>query len=302
MFDIGASLLRGHPLATEKGGYYVTMEATWQALLKPGQAENFFEADPLPPWQVQSPESFSKANAWWLSELSRLIYRRDRGEAGATKSGPRREEILQAVGLHEHRFFDIDGSQAAIVVSGPTHPQRFAVVVFRGTRGTLGSWLRNFDVLPAPWPGGGRVHRGFLRRFEALWPPIAAELDGLNRPFWVTGHSLGAALAVLAAARRRPLAAYTYGSPRVGDGRFAAGLSGIPIFRICNPADIVTIIPLWLHHAGHPGGGRCIVPADAASSRTGSSCLLKHPPSFLSQHAPLNYTSLWTPSASRSIV
>ena len=47
------------------------------------------------------------------------------------------------------------------------------------------------------------------------------ERDGL--PIWYTGHSLGAALAILAASRKRPAALATFGAPIVVDDGNPAG-------------------------------------------------------------------------------
>ena len=74
---------------------------------------------------------------------------------------------------------------------------------------------------------------------------------------WITGHSLGAALATLAAAKftfegDAPIpiqGVYTFGSPRVGDTTFAeaydAKLRDIT-FRFRNNNDVVTRVPIPL--------------------------------------------------------
>jgi hypothetical protein len=64
-----------------------------------------------------------------------------------------------------------------------------------------------------------------------------------------TGHSLGAAVATLAAADwqasqpGRAAELVTFGSPRVGDGVFAAGLGPLPTVRHVHCADVVTRVP-----------------------------------------------------------
>ena len=80
----------------------------------------------------------------------------------------------------------------------------------------------------------GQVHRGFLASLDHLWPgleqlltpAVLADLRG-GTPFYVTGHSKGAAVAQLAAYRlaRRgitPSAVHTFAGPRPGDAAFAA--------------------------------------------------------------------------------
>jgi triacylglycerol lipase len=79
---------------------------------------------------------------------------------------------------------------------------------------------------------------------------------------WITGHSLGAALATLAVAKLRmeddrPVnGLYTYGSPRVGDRIFARNFNQefVAAFRLVNNTDIVTRAPariMLYSHVGH---------------------------------------------------
>ena len=62
---------------------------------------------------------------------------------------------------------------------------------------------------------------------------------------YFTGHSLGGALAILAATLISPTrhgAVYTFGAPRVANYKFFFGLK-MPIFRVVNSADIVPRVP-----------------------------------------------------------
>src|SRR5207247_6350802 len=76
-------------------------------------------------------------------------------------------------------------------------------VSFRGTS-QVRNWLSNLDVFmtPGPW---GKVHRGFLRALDELYPRIVQTLAALARPtrVWVTRHSLGGALATLVCRQAR---------------------------------------------------------------------------------------------------
>jgi len=67
---------------------------------------------------------------------------------------------------------------------------------------------------------------------------------------WFTGHSLGAALATLAASRYQTAGVYTFGSPLVGNQSFAAAFNavfhdgaGSRSFRYVNDHDVVTQVP-----------------------------------------------------------
>jgi hypothetical protein len=138
---------------------------------------------------------------------------------------------------------------------------RLAIVAFRGTEPVnLVSWLTDADVivrdLPATWFGKGVVHRGFLANLEPIWEDIQIALREMPRleAIYVTGHSLGGAMAVLAAARLhasvhyrdRLEGIYTYGQPAVGDGTFAgwAGEAfGAKLYRHVYHHDIVPHLP-----------------------------------------------------------
>ncbi len=96
----------------------------------------------------------------------------------------------------------------------------------------------------------GRVHQGFLGSLDALWPNIETYCKTSAKPLYVTGHSKGGALAFLASYRlsktvKKPTAVYTYASPRVGDGAFAAAYDiEIPqTFRVEYRDDLVPHLP-----------------------------------------------------------
>ena len=52
---------------------------SWQAIFRPGASDDFFMGNRPMAFAVDA-DGFNPVNAWWLSELSRLIYRRDAGE------------------------------------------------------------------------------------------------------------------------------------------------------------------------------------------------------------------------------
>jgi hypothetical protein len=51
----------------------------WQAVFRPGASDDFFAADHPVGFQA-SAQGYHPVNAWWLSELCRLIYRKDATE------------------------------------------------------------------------------------------------------------------------------------------------------------------------------------------------------------------------------
>ena len=277
---------------------------TWQALLNPGGSNHYFAANSLKPFQVNA-SGFSVINAWWLSEFCRLIYKKDAKETGIWPCTPTRNDILNKVHLQEHRFFDSGKAQCAIITSKKDIKNAFTVLVFRGTSGKLENWIHNFDAFPSQWPRGGWVHKGFKKVFDGIWDDVHAELLSINRPIFYTGHSLGAALATLAASLEPPWALYTFGSPRVGNAAFIHSLKGIQIYRVINSRDIVSSTPpslvaLKFFHAGEPyyldHNNHPRYSTDDFKEENTSELNIHFnrwfppPPKFLAVHAPINYT------------
>ena len=80
-----------------------------------------------------------------------------------------------------------------------------------------------------------------------------------KKPLWFTGHSLGAAMTTIMAARCNadPLMpnieeVYTFGSPRVGWTKYVASLD-VPHHRWVNNNDIVTRVPFAIMGYRHHG-------------------------------------------------
>jgi len=104
----------------------------------------------------------------------------------------------------------------------------------------------------------GRVHRGFYSEYEKAIPGIKEALAKHNKKgdktLWVTGHSLGGAMAVLVAAELKPDGGlHTFGQPRVGTKGFLSALDGIKYYRYRNNNDAVTAVPpsfLCFKHGG----------------------------------------------------
>lgn len=129
------------------------------------------------------------------------------------------------------------------------------VIAFRGTSSTT-DWIS--DVIASQKrfkyiEDDCLTHRGFTDIYASARNEIVSALSRLpsGKNLYITGHSLGAALATLCAvdiaaniAVRTPILV-TFGSPRVGDPAFAKACSKyIPnSYRVANPFDIVTYAP-----------------------------------------------------------
>jgi triacylglycerol lipase len=177
--------------------------------------------------------TLTRANAWWLAEAALLAYWD-------------RDDALQR--------FAAAGLEAEIVQGGATQAYvastaAAVLVAFRGTEpDRLGDVLDDVGFALVDWPHGS-VHHGFREALDRVWTPLAARLSTLagSRTVWFTGHSLGAAVATLAADRFPATAGVcTLGSPRVGNRQFAAAFDarfGGRAVRYVNDTDIVTHVP-----------------------------------------------------------
>lgn len=135
------------------------------------------------------------------------------------------------------------------------HNDDAIIIAFRGTT-TIEDWLTDGDIkLVAVRPRMGKVHAGFKRSLEKVWPQLLDYVHSVQtkaQPIWITGHSLGGALATLAMAKfqleiDKPInGTYTFGQPRVCDREFARIYNNeckSRHFRFVNNNDIVTRIP-----------------------------------------------------------
>jgi triacylglycerol lipase len=102
----------------------------------------------------------------------------------------------------------------------------------------------------------GRVHRGFKREVDDLWPQLDDFLmEDSPHIVWFTGHSLGGAMATICAGRcflsdipAMPKALFTYGSPRVGNKRYINYVT-LEHHRWVNNNDIVARTPpTWMRY------------------------------------------------------
>ncbi|HLE12413.1 MAG: hypothetical protein A2504_01385 [Bdellovibrionales bacterium RIFOXYD12_FULL_39_22] len=183
---------------------------------------------------------FNLKNAWWLSELSGISYLPNNEAAS----------YFAAAGFSEVDFFSEESTQVYILSN-----DHGTILVFRGTEGkqtqAVLDWIADLGVaLASNEYGAGKVHHGFQRVLNKVWDKIAeyfAKKDRTNRPLWITGHSLGAALATLAADRLEKaganvVALYTFGSPRVANIPFQLAFN-VAHYRLVNHLDIVTTVP-----------------------------------------------------------
>lgn len=256
----------------------------WQDLLFPGNAEDFFTRVAMPPFNPNT-QGYSRDNARWLMELSRLVYRHDAKE-GAPIPNPTLDDFLTKANFTKREFFldKATDTQAMLIETAGTLP--YAVLVFRGTEQTPRDMLTDVEVGRFPLDENSRdVHDGFQKAFDSIWDDVETALGQLpaSQPLFFTGHSLGAALATLAAEKLKPTAVYTFGSPRVGNQKFVDALEGIPIYRVVDDQDTVTTAPPEAMGFRHVGELHQLSDPGKPGNRFFA------PPKPLADHAPVNY-------------
>ena len=159
---------------------------------------------------------------------------------------------FNAIGCTIVDFFDIDNAQAYLLKNN----DGIHVLSFRGTEVTEPSdILADLKAGKNIEPVGGKIHVGFKGEINKLWPTIQKSVANINS-LYVTGHSLGAAMATIAAGRMQSkvLALVTFGSPRVGNKQYVNSLT-VTHYRVQNNCDDVTKVPFKLmgfaHHGTH---------------------------------------------------
>ena len=170
-------------------------------------------------------------------------------------------ELLQRFDTSENGVSD---TQAFLAKSAS-----FAVLAFRGTEPDhLRDILTDLDAVLHSTRDGD-VHLGFLDAYAEVRQQIHAALPQIgDLPLYITGHSMGGALATIAVQdldqdKRycdQLAACYTFGCPRVGDGKYEGKIK-VPFYRMVFAEDLVTLLPFFFWKYVHVGDPRYISPA-----------------------------------------
>jgi triacylglycerol lipase len=182
------------------------------------------------------------------------------------------KELIKRLGASDFHFFDEDGAQAFLAVwpdkailafrgSEPKdyHPEPtvnlpdepLVKLLFSGFDPKYWMFLRNdvladlkFKKLAIDEKNGVEVHSGFLGEVNKLWGKILDTLkqETVGVPVWVTGHSLGAAMATISSLRYPFEEVVTFGEPRVGC-KLERAFRAKRHIRYVNGDDPVTRVP-----------------------------------------------------------
>lgn len=152
-----------------------------------------------------------------------------------------------------HKFFEVDGAQCHAVWN-----KEMYVLCFRGTEpDELSDVLADLNAIPRGAMTHGLVHSGFRNELDKLWNQIRLHrVKHTKKKLYITGHSLGAAMATIACSRFEEIEDVehltTFGSPRVGTRRFVKNIR-TKHTRVVNNNDLVTRVPLWIMGYKHHG-------------------------------------------------
>lgn len=206
-----------------------------------------------------SSTTYRPENALMMARIAQAVY------LELEDDSPDEKAILAQLKKYDKKFKEVIGfnrksSQGAVIVNS-----NYITAAFRGTDEPA-DWLDNLNVAAMDGPIG-RVHSGFQRGLMEIWPEMKSAIRkarqevGKALPLWITGHSLGGAMATLAAAELIQAddpfyGLYTFGSPRAGDREFARTFNIEAIkrtFRFQNNNDIVTRVPARVMGYSHIG-------------------------------------------------
>lgn len=181
--------------------------------------------------------AYSDRTAWLLAKMSKLAYLPFENDDKELKVA------LAEADFSLIKSFSENGTQAFLAKKDAS---KMAVLSFRGTQLTD---LRDIvtDLETRFYQENGiKIHNGFHKAFKCVEDAVTSAVKEIDEySLYVTGHSLGGALALIAtrALNSDNLAAcYTFGSPKVGTEEFGDDIKP-PIYRIVNAYDIVPVSP-----------------------------------------------------------
>ena len=190
---------------------------------------------------------FGLDNARTMMWMSQLAYE--------TASESKVKNIIEKLSMTKRGFAMNDPvtglppKSACLVAAGGRNA---TIIAFAGTDPLkIEDWITDFTV---GFPQPDVLHEGFHAAVGTVWPTVKAIIQSRpppEQPLFFTGHSLGGALAINAAARAQSelgvtaTAVYTFGSPRTGGSKFKADYAPLTerTFRLVDGDDIVAHVP-----------------------------------------------------------
>ena len=198
-------------------------------------------------------------NTYWMARIAKEVYLTHSKQ----NQTPDEERILVNLLEDDKGFVSVFGVSCHSAQAALIEHKDYLCIAFRGTD-ELADWLDNLNAFTTQELFGA-FHRGFWQSVEDVWPPINAKFRQLqqqkSRPLFITGHSLGGAMATIATAKLvhedKPFTSvYTFGQPRAltrETARIFNAECQSRYFRFHNNNDIVTRAPARLMGYSHIG-------------------------------------------------
>lgn len=222
--------------------------------------------------------AYSDRTAFVMASMTKLAYdefelvgNRGSGSKEDKEKFENFEAKLMSGGFELIKTFDSEETDTQAFLA---KNKEYAVLAFRGTSSKK-DIVTDAKAIKARM-SKGEIHTGFVGAYKSIMAQIKEEIKKMpGFPIYITGHSLGAALATVATQylerdqiqgikaplRDQIAACYTFGSPRVGDRFFSQKLKS-PVYRVVNTTDIVTVVPLMLMGYTHVGDVRFLGPKE----------------------------------------
>lgn len=189
--------------------------------------------------------AYSDRTAWIMAECSRLAYKK------FEINKEERKELVACLSQGDFSLidtFNLNETQAFL-----SENDRFVVLAFRGTEKKVKDWKSDANILLKKTKYG-RIHKGFHSAYLNIHNQLFKTLSGIKKPIYITGHSLGGALASIATSylnRDNIAACYTFGAPSIGTVKFEMQLSKTPLYRVVNSGDaipkLLDVFPFYYH-------------------------------------------------------
>jgi hypothetical protein len=200
---------------------------------------------------------YQPSTAWILAELSLLAYCTQAQVAQQLKKAGFSNFVWLENG--PHAGFCCVKNSARIVVFRGTRAIKFSQAdgipgLLSQAKNWVSDWATNLTAATKPATIGGSIHSGFNDAVDMLKPQLNAWFESTQgKVTFIAGHSLGAAMAIIASATSDfPCAVYTFGSPCVGDAEYAnAMIKKHNVYRHVFMSDIVPNLPVELLRYRH---------------------------------------------------
>lgn len=188
------------------------------------------------------PEKTEFQNALFLSHCANAAYERGDLKSYVHYDQIAFDQVEQFEGPQDTQGF-VGATDTAIVLA------------FRGTEPDRWTdWCTDLNSTQMSWLNC-QVHTGFARAHDGVankYLELIRKFRTNQQPIYVTGHSLGGALAILAGKVLatggesgedfKPAMVVTFGAPKVGDVRFTTSY-GVTLLRFVHNEDIIPHVP-----------------------------------------------------------